>query len=250
MDKAAREQLLARYAKFQVRVTDDDWTRVEGIFHNYIEKAEIVLVFKHVNGQNENPHYHIYLINIEITEQGIRKYLKNYYKGSQFSVKTKAGTVHKEAISPYGAYQYGTNDSKDYMEELVLVDPVYTKGISEWLLRDYKEQAKGFYEREIERIKKLNEENTKPMLMYREKADNTWERLFEKYENLKRQNNNPKTYVAIKNWIELDYLNRCKPPPRANDINRYAKALYLIRNGMVSEEELIAFKIENKVSNE
>lgn len=184
-----------------------------------------------------------------ITEQGLRKYLKSYFK-SKFSLSTKAGA--RESITPYGAYQYGTNDSKDYMEELILVDPLHTKGISEIMLDEYKAMAKTYYEKEIKRIKDMNDESTKPIMMYREKADNTWERLFENYERLKRSDPQgcPKTYAAVKRWIELDYLNRCKPPPRPADLHRYSMALTLLRNGMVSEEELIAFKIENGKSNE
>ena len=104
-----------------------------------------------------------------------------------------------------------------------------------------------YYNKEIKRIQDMNEANSKPIEMYREKADNTWERLFEMYERYKRNDPQrcPKSYDAIKRWIELDYLNRCKPTPRPADLHRYAKSLALIRNGMVSEEELLAFNSEN-----
>lgn len=243
----AKQELLVRYNKFQIRIHGNNWENMKPFLDNYIEKAEQVMVFHHKNGQNENPHFHIYLINIPITEQGIRKYLKQYWKGNgEFSLKSNAGTRNKVSITPYDAYQYGANDSKDYMEELVLIEPTFTKGISEWLLRDYKEMTQAYYEKEIKRIKDMNVANEKPMLMYREKADCTWERLFEMYENYKRRDIQgcPKTYEAIKRWIELDYLNRCKPVPRPADLHRYAKSLSLIRNGMVSEQELIEYEIE------
>lgn len=236
--------LLQKYSKYQIRLHSNSWDNVRPLLESYLDKAQIVLVFHHKNGKENRPHFHIYLINIEITEQAIRKYLKNYFKGNgAFSIKSNAGRTHKVSITPYEAYQYGCNDSKDFMEELILIKPTYTKGISEELLKEYEEMSKAYYEREIKRIKDLNEADTKPIVMYREKADCTWERLFMMYEQYKRRDPQgvPKSYPAIKRWIELDYLNRCKPTPRPADLHRYAKSLALLRNGMVSEEELIAF---------
>lgn len=240
--------LLLPYSKYQIRLHGNSWENVSPIMQNYLDKASMALVFHHKNGKEGKPHFHIYLINIAITEQAIRKYLKNYFKGNKaFSLKSNAGRTNKVSITPYDAYQYGSNDSKDYMEKLELIDPIYVKGISDSLLQEYKEMTLAYYEREIKRIKDLNEANAKPITMYREKADCTWERLFEMYEMYKRRDPQgcPKSYHAIKRWIELDYLNRCKPTPRPADLHRYAKSLSLIRNGMVSEEELIAFNNEN-----
>lgn len=238
--------LLLNYCRYQIRITSNNWDNIQSLLQNHLDKAEIVLVFHHTNGKNENSHFHIYLINIAITEQGLRKYLKTYFKGNKaFSLATKAGV--RESITPYGAYQYGTNDSKDYIEKLILVDPIYKKGISEELLKEYKDMSLVYYEKEIKRIKDFNEGETNPIVMYREKADCTWERLFGMYEMYKKRDPQgcPKGYHAIKRWIELDYLNRCKPTPRPADLHRYAKSLTLLRNGMVSDEELIAFDIQN-----
>lgn len=240
-------QLTLKYSRYQLRITASSWDSVQSLIQTQLDKAEIVLVFKHVNGKNENAHFHIYLINIPITEQGLRKYLKNYFKGNKaFSLSSKAGP--RESITPYGAYQYGANDSTDFVEKLIIVDPIYTKGLSEETLKEYKDNTLVYYEREIKRIKDANEGETNPIIMYREKADCTWERLFGMYEMYKKRDPRgcPKGYHAIKRWIELDYLNRCKPTPRPADLHRYSKSLALLRNGMVSEEELIAFDNENK----
>jgi len=246
MEQPMVSAMLLRYSKFQIRIHANDWEPVRNIITNYIDKAERVLVFHHKNGKLEKPHFHIYLFNISITDTALRKYLKNYFKGNKaFSVASTCSGTRNEPITPYGAYQYGTNDSIDIVKELNLVEPTFTKGFGDSTLQEYKEMSAIYYEKEITKIKDANSPDD-VLMMYREKSDCTWDRLYEAHQRLNKSDPQgcPKSYAAIKRWIQLDYLNRAKPTPRTADLHRYAMALSLIRNGMVSDEELIAFNSE------
>lgn len=217
-------------SNIQIRVHHDDWSYIHTLIDDYLFNCSKALVFRHTEAKRG--HFHIYFIDISTQAQSVRKKFKNYFKGNEdFSVSTTCGK-DKRKITLEGAYIYGTTKE--------LIEPIYTKGISEPDLLNLAVNAKQFYERlktkadtplEITLIK------THELIT---KTDHVWERLLDLFTQQSEKTENY-SIVEIKKWIIADYLNRSKPIPRMADLNRYSYSLFHMKKNSTENK----FTIDN-----
>lgn len=204
----------------QIRLREADTERVKDFLKEYIIIAERVLIFKHSPPKIENgltvyvnEHHHIYLFNIQRTDEGIRKYIGHYYEKTKFSVRKTCGGEKKLKITYEGAYQYGTSEE--------LLDPVYVKGFEDGDIERFKLKAEAYYNAG----KPVKLEHNDTVVIHHDhhhiRADKVWERL-----DAQRDKYNGKTVPQIKSMIGAEWLNSGKALPRQCDLHRYALSLY------------------------
>lgn len=204
----------------QIRLREADTERVKDFLKEYILFAERVLIFKHSPPKIENgitvyvnEHHHIYLFNIQRTDEGIRKYIGHYYKKECFAVRKTCGGSKKQPITYEGAYQYGTSEQ--------LLEPVYVKGFEDHDIEVFKLKAEAYYNAG----KPIKLEHNDTVVIHHDhhhiRADKVWEGLMNKEEIYKG-----KTITQIKSMISAEWLNNGKALPRQCDLHRYALSLY------------------------
>lgn len=199
---------------FQIRLRTDNFTLVKEILENYINAAEKVLIFRH-EPHNENIHFHIYLIKIQITDEALRKKCSKYFKDKDlYSVKKTCGGKKNLPITLEGAYIYATNPKSN--SELV-----FFKGVFSDQLELFEEKSANFYHKE----EKPTEINTVVINHdnYYPKQDKTWEMLKDQSDKYIDKN-----IKQIKSMICAQWLNNGKAIPRPSDLHRYSLSLFYL----------------------
>lgn len=201
---------------YQIRLTHTNYDAIK----DYFDKSEKYMVFKHKPiGNEENEHFHIYLIRSSIARADtIREKLqRSRFSKVDYAVSTTAGR-RKEKITEYLAYQYGMAPKS----QPVLME---SKGISETEFTNWKMKAEMFYDILEQKRKKVEQQSIGPVTVIREviqRPDKVWERLVadeDKYSE--------KTIKQIKSMICAEWLNMGKAIPRPSDLHRYATSLYM-----------------------
>lgn len=193
---------------FQVRLRHDEFNFCNELLEEYIKDAERVLFFRHAPS-NENIHYHIYFINLQRTDEAIRKRCSKFLPKENYSVKKTCGGKKNLPITLDGAYIYATNPKSN--SELK-----YYKGITQDQLEIFELKSKAHYD-PPKQIEKVHVDHYYP------KPDKTWEMLKEQSEKYV-----DKSVKQIKSMICAQWLNNGKAIPRPSDLHRYAVSLYYL----------------------
>lgn len=205
---------------YQIRIRTDVSFHDIIYIQDWLSTAQRGFAFEH--NKPGNHHYHIYLFNIQRTDQALRDHLYKYLKDkSKYSVRTTAGKL-KEKIMPVIAWQYGTEET--------LTDPVWMKGYDDEAIAYYKFNAKTYYEA---KAKKENATQVTHEDHYVVRPDRVWERLLTHraaYANM--------AIDKIKNKMMVEWLNNGKAIPRSADLHRYAVSLYYLNkhDGIVPDD--------------
>ncbi|MBV6343329.1 hypothetical protein [Candidatus Magnetobacterium casense] len=205
---------------YQIRLRTDVSFHDIIYIKDWLSTAQRGFAFEH--NKPGNHHYHIYLFNIQRTDQALRDTLYKYTKDkSKYSVKTTAGK-HREKILPIIAWQYGTEDD--------LKEPVWMKGFDDEAITGFTMNAKSYYEA---RNKKDNGALITHEDHYVVRPDRVWERL-----SAHRQTYANLSIDKIKNKMMVEWLNNGKAIPRGADLHRYAVSLYYINkhDGIVPDD--------------
>lgn len=219
----------------QIRLRVPEWSRVIELVGDYIQKADRSFSFHHdISGNN---HYHIYLFDIDVQSQSIRKKLGHYLPKTNYMVSEKC-KQDKQDITPRKAYQYGT--TKD------IIAPIHYHGYEEEDLLVFKEQAELYYELMGETKKEKIKGDTKEIhiVEYQQfKMDKSWERLKEQEEIYK-----DKSVKQIKSMICAEWLNAGRAIPRPSDLHRYAISLFYRQKYMNKDHnyEVPDYALENE----
>lgn len=198
-------------SNIQIRIRVSDWSYVIQYIGDYIQRADRSFSFHHdLSGNN---HYHVYLFDIDIKEQSIRKKLHNYLHKTSYAVKSTAGKYDKLPITPLKAYQYGTTEK--------LIEPIHYRGFDDDELNVFKESASAYYN-----LLSKPKEPVSAVLVTREdhfvvRADKTWEKLVNQIDRYK-----DKSVKQIKSMIAAQWINEGKAIPRPSDCHRYAVSIH------------------------
>lgn len=214
----------------QIRLREPSYTKAYQYIEDYVGKADRALVFNH-KPTDDNNHYHIYLFDIDIQPDSIRRRLaRDGYAKTCYAVSTTAGATKKIAITPQLAYQYGT--TKD------LIEPILQKGFEQFDLGIFKTSAQVYYNKYTPPAPELRTGDTIVVKEdhYISRPDKVWEKLKTQIDAYKG-----KSIKQIKSMISAQWLNEGKAMPRPSDLHRYAISLHTLSyysGEMVPDEAL------------
>lgn len=194
----------------QIRIRAPTWDDVKQYISDYIDTAPRCLVFNH--NIPDNNHYHVYLFDIDVKADSIRKKLSRYLPKQNYAVSITAGK-EKLPITPSKAYQYGTTDK--------LIDPISHTGFEAREIQTMMESAKTYYD-----MFSKPKEPVSAVLVTREdhyvvRPDRTWEHLVNQIDKYK-----DKHIKHIKAMIAAEWINNGKAIPRPSDLHRYAVSIH------------------------
>jgi len=196
----------------QIRLRTPRYEDVVEHLGDYIMKADAAMIFHH--NKPDNNHYHVYLFEIDVKPDSIRKKLQRAgYEKTCYAVGNTCGK-EKKPITTQGAYQYGTTD--------LMLEPVFHKGLTDVDLGIFRDCATVYYNKPIDTTPKNGDHH----VIIKEttiipKPDKTWEKLVENIDKYKE-----KTIKQIKSMIAAQWINEGKAIPRPSDCHRYAVSIH------------------------